>query len=173
MWTDDVDLLIEKWFYGHVFVGSYCNEETIGYIVKYLHKTDEKHKGFNPKVWCSGGIGSGYLDRGDRQRNIYAGADTKDNYIAANGKKLALPIYYRNKIYNDDERESLWMYRLDKKERWVNGQRVDISENYDDYYKTLKEARKLNTELGYGDDEKDWNKLHYDNQVRKLGRRVD
>ena len=45
------------------------------------------------------------------------------------GHKQALPIYWRNKIYSEEEREKLWLQKLDKKERYVNGQKIDISGN--------------------------------------------
>ena len=30
-----------------------------------------------------------------------------------------MPIYWRNKIYNDEEREKLWLYKLNKQERYI------------------------------------------------------
>lgn len=57
---------------------------------------------------------------------------------------------------------------LDKNERWVMGQKVCIKNNEEEYYKALKEARKKNKRLGYGNDETDWNKKRYENERRKL-----
>jgi hypothetical protein len=171
MWTNDYEL-IKKWNYGNVWVGNYCTEATMNYIVKYLHKSDEKHKEYNPKIFCSGGIGKNYFERPDSRRNIYAGENTEDNYKTRSGHKMALPIYYRNKLYDDEQREKLWMYRLDKCERWVNGIRVDVSENMEDYYKTLEEARKINKKLGYGNDQKDWERIKYENSLRMLGQKI-
>ena len=31
---------------------------------------------------------------------------TKETYISSQGFKMALPMYYRNKIYTEEERES-------------------------------------------------------------------
>ena len=143
LWTKDIELLGDKWKYGYIYVGDYCNERSINYAVKYFHKSDKRHPGFTPKILCSPGIGRAFLDKQDSERNIYAGENTKDNYRTQGGSKLALPTYYRNHLYNDEQREKLWLWRLDKKERWVMGERIDVSENYDDYYGALRRARKI------------------------------
>ena len=41
-----------------------------------------------------------------------------------NGGKTALPIYYRNKIYSEEEREKLWLNKLDNNVRWIEGIKV-------------------------------------------------
>ena len=46
---------------------------------------------------------------------------TIEHYTTRNGIKLALPIYYRNKIYTDEQREKLWINLLDKHIRYING----------------------------------------------------
>ena len=81
---------------------------------------------------------------------------------------MALPIYYRNKIYSEDEREKLWLEKLDKKERWVCGVKVDVSENDNEYYKVLEEMRRKNHRLGYGDDSKNWTLKKYESQRRNI-----
>ena len=49
---------------------------------------------------------------------------------------MALPMYYRNKIYTEEEREKLWIVKLDKEERWVCGEKVSIKGNeYEEYNK--------------------------------------
>lgn len=172
IWCNDPKSIGEHWKYGNIWVGSYVNEKTITYIVKYLHKTDQKHPNFTGRVWCSPGIGNEYLNRRDATRNTFQGPDTEDNYKASNGYKIALPIYYRNKLFSDEEREILWMQRLDQEVRYVDGVEIDVSESYDEYYEALKEARRKNKLLGYGNDEKDWNKMHYENSIRRLGRKI-
>jgi hypothetical protein len=63
---------------------------------------------------------------------------------------MALPIYYRNHLYTDAEREELWLMKLDKEIRWVNGVKIDVSNGYEDYFRCLEEARKLNITFGFG-----------------------
>ena len=71
---------------------------------------------------------------------------------------MALPIYYRNGIYTDEEKEKLWLHKLDKNERWVCGERVDVStlEGVEAYYRLLKYYQKKNKRLGYGTVYRDW-----------------
>ena len=171
LFTNEVKEIHKKWKYGNVYIGEYVNEKTINYIIKYVNKVDEKHKEYKPKVFASKGIGKNYLKRKDSKRNVYVKGDTKETYVTRKGLKLALPIYYRNKIYNDEEREKLWVEKLDKEERWVLGQRIATTNgNLEEYYKTLKEARRKNKRLGYGDDSINWELKRYERQRRNLKR---
>ena len=38
------------------------NEQTVNYVVKYIMKTDEKHKEYKSKILPSKGIGARYLE---------------------------------------------------------------------------------------------------------------
>jgi hypothetical protein len=172
LFTNNLKLLQEKWQYGNIYIGSYVNESTATYIVKYLHKTDVKHKYYNSKIFTSPGIGSNYLKRTDIKRNVFNGKDTKDNYRSAQGYIMALPIYYRNKLYSDNDREYLWMSKLDKNKRYVLGEEIDVSNGLDEYYKALNFARLKNKRLGFGDDEINWNQRHYENSLRRLGQKI-
>ncbi len=60
------------------------------------------------------------------------------------------------------------MQKLDKEERYVNGIKVDISKNEDEYFKLLKQERQKNKRLGYGDDAKNWELKRYENERRNL-----
>ena len=66
-----------------------------------------------------------------------------------------LPIYYRNKIYTEDEREKLWIQKLNKEIRYVLGEKIDVSkkEGQNKYMRKLKAAQNLNTLLGYSNNE--------------------
>jgi hypothetical protein len=174
IWTNESAEEINKiWKYGFTWVGDkgnggYVNEKTINYIVKYVNKTDEKHKEYNSKILTSAGIGKNYIDRIDSENNKYKGKDTKETYTTKQGIKIALPIYYRNKIYTDEEKEKLWLQKLDQEIRWVNGEKVDISNGEEDYYKLLEWHRAKNKRLGYGDDSKNWEQKRYENSRRNL-----
>ena len=171
IWCKNKSDIEERWQYGIVDVGKYVNEKTVAYITKYLSKGDEKHKTYVPKMFVSQGIGREYLNRKDMKLNKYKeNGKTNEVYRTQKGVKLALPIYYRNKIYNEEEREKLWIEKLDKEERWILGQKIDISKNEKDYYNALKEARKKNKRLGYGDNEIDWKLKEYEQERRNLKR---
>lgn len=167
IWTDYSKDIERIWKYGHVWIGDYVNEKTINYIVKYINKIDEKHKGYVPKVLCSKGIGSGYMNRFNSNKNIYNGKETKEFYKTSNGEKMALPKYYRNKMYSDDQREKLWLNLLDKNEMFVCGERVDADDEIElnrirDFY------RNKNRRLGYGNNEKEWDRDEYLQNKNKL-----
>lgn len=166
---------IEKiWAYGHIWPTkrtqkkTYVNEKTVNYIVKYVNKIDKKHPNYNPKVYTSKGIGKGYLER--TKMNAYKGIDTKEYYLTRTGHKIALPTYYRNKIYTEEEREKLWINLIDKQVRFVKGEKIDISteEGWNDYERTRDYHRKISLEKGYQDDSVNWDKKNYENQRRKL-----
>lgn len=168
IFTDKKEDIETIWKYGHVFIGTHVNEATINYIVKYINKTDEKHKEYNSKILTSNGIGKGYTKRADIQNNKYNGKKTNETYKTRQGMKLALPIYYRNKIYTDEEKEKLWLQKLDEEVRYVNGRKVDISKGEEGYYRVLAEERAKNKRLGYGNDEINWEKRKYENERRNL-----
>lgn len=187
LWTDLSAKDIHRiWQYGYVWAGNetyhvdnmgtfqlklenYVNERTVNYIVKYINKVDEKHKTYKSVILTSAGIGRNYTERkgGDHERNKYKGTETNEAYRLRSGHKIALPIYYRNKIYNEEEREALWRAKLDKGERWVLGERIDVKTSDAEYYKALEYAQKTNKELGYGDSNT-WKKSTYENQRREM-----
>ena len=138
LFTNESHKEIEKlWKYGNVVIGEYVNEKTINYISKYVTKIDIDHKEYQPKILCSAGIGKSYIDRPDARNNKYNGKDTIEVYKDRSGYKSSLPIYYRNYIYTEDEREQLWIDKLDKNVRYVCGEKVDISKGDETYYKLV------------------------------------
>ena len=141
VFTDKPEEIEKIWQYGYVFIGDYVNESTISYIVKYINKIDVKNKGYQPKVLTSAGIGKNYLNRHDSSLNKYNGKETKEFYRTNSGTKLNLPIYYRNKLYTDEEKEKLWVQKLNEQKRYVCGELIDISKNEDDYYGVLQHYR--------------------------------
>ena len=168
VWTDEVKDIEKIWKYGKIWIGEYVNAKTINYIVKYVNKVDESHKTYNSKIFTSKGIGSGYMERRDVERNKYKKEETRETYKTREGVELALPIYYRNKIYNEEEREALWLEKLDKEERYVCGVKVSVSEGEEEYYKLLEMMRQKNKRLGYGDDAKNWELKRYENERRNI-----
>jgi len=175
VWTDeDIKEVRRVWKYGKVVKGDgkgkhYVNEESIGYIVKYISKVDKMHENYKSKIYASKGLGSEYLKRNNAKLNEYKEDGTDETYRTRRGWKLGLPIYYRNKLYSEEEREKLWIEKLDKQVRYVDGVEIDISKNEDEYWKKLDEVRKKNKRLGYEVDES-WEKKKYENQRRNLKR---
>lgn len=165
------------WKYGWVDDGQksiegkgYVNEKTINYIIKYISKQDKTHPNYTPKLLTSDGIGKEYLKRIDAKNNKYNEKKTTEHYKTRQGQKINMPIYYRNEIYTEEEREKLWIEKLNKQERWINGVKIDVSteKGKEIYYTRLEEERKKNKRLGYGNLEKDWDKIKYENQLRQI-----
>lgn len=168
VWTKEKEDVKEIWRYGQVWIGEYVSAKTINYIVKYVNKVDKMHKEYNSKIFTSKGIGKEYMNRKDSERNGYKEEKTKETYTTREGIELALPTYYRNKIYSEEEREKLWLEKLDKEERYVGGIRVDVSKGEEEYYKLLKKVREKSKRLGYGSDEKNWDLKKYENEKRNM-----
>ena len=173
IWTNENEEFIkERWKYGNIWVGKYVNAKTINYIVKYVNKIDLKHKGYEGAVCCSAGIGKSYINKTNIDRNKYKNEKTNENYKLPNGFEIPLPIYYRNKFYNDLEREKLWLNKLDKNERYIRGVKYKC-ENEEDLKiieNALEQAQRENAILGYGDNTIDWRKQNYNVSLRILNK---
>lgn len=146
--------IIDRWQYGRIHIGYECSMKTVNYLIKYVTKTDNDHKGFKGKILPSPGIGKNYLSKWDAKNNKYAGEKTKEWIKLPNGAKTAMPTYYRNKIYTEEEREKLWIEKLEKGITYVMGQKIrnaNTKEGEKEYWEAIKHARKISIELGFGD----------------------
>ena len=130
-----------------------------------MYKKDEKHPTFTGKVLCSAGIGSQYITRADTKNNKYKDKDTNETYRCRNGAKINLPIYYRNKIYTEEERELLWIQKLDKGEVYIMGEKIDINDEVL-YKETLKYYQQRCQRI-HGDNPKEWEEAKYLNRLEK------
>lgn len=170
IWTDKTCAEIEeRWKYGWIDEGEYVNEKSVGYCVKYVSKVDEAHPKFVSRVFASKGIGKGFFERSDAKLNKFRGTETREYYKTPSGIKLALPRYYRNKLYTEEQREQLWINLLDKKIRYVRGEKIDIStpEGEEEYFKAIKYRQAENVALGYTQDP--WTKKSYKKVREKFG----
>jgi len=117
---------------------------------------------------CSPGIGAKYAESIKAIENKYEEQkETRETYKTNTGHKIALPIYYRNKIYTEEEREKLWIQKLDKQIRYINGIKYDISKSDVEYKQALAYAQKINQQLGYGDGNINWTEKELEKQRRK------
>ena len=87
-------------------------------MIKYVTKFDEKHKNYKPIICTSNGIGNNY--------KASPSEIAEDKYRTEKGYKLTQPIYYRNKIYTESEREELWIKKLDENIRYIGSNKVKI-----------------------------------------------
>jgi hypothetical protein len=95
---------------GTIYIGS-VNEASIGYTLKYMskkgkipmHKNDDRQKEFS---LMSKGLGKNYITENmiKWHKNIL----NERMYIPMkDGKKIAMPRYYKDKIYNEKEKTSV------------------------------------------------------------------
>lgn len=164
---DDIGgtLTQELWQYGFVYIGQFVNERTVNYVTKYITKRDKKHEGFTPTVLCSPGIGEGYLRRSDSELNRFREGKTTETYRLRNGIKLNLPIYYRNKLYSDEEREKLFLEKIKKGIVWINGRKCNIRD-HKTYMAILKEEQQKCRQL-HGDDPIEWEIEKYEKRLAR------
>lgn len=163
LWADDITKLKEIWQYGYVWKGkkvegqinrleNYVNGKTVNYIIKYVTKVDEKHKEYVSKILTSQGIGKNYINTYSSKQNRFKGPDTVESYRLSTGQRIPMPSYWRNKIYSEEEREKLWIKKLDENKKYIMGVKV---ENEKDYIEGIKYARVINKKLGYGSNQTD------------------
>lgn len=166
--TEEIE---ERWGYGVITVGYSMNMRCINYIVKYITKVDKDHPGFKGKILTSPGIGRGYADRLNAKRNKYNGKETDELYRMENGAKTALPIYYRNKIYTEEEREKLWIHKIEEDTMYVNGKKIEnvsSKKGEERLKKAIIRARKENKRLGYGDGNRKNKEYYAKKEVKNL-----
>lgn len=173
--TETIETIAQIWHYGYIWPKNeierrrnYINERTISYITKYITKKNITNKTYKPIILTSPGIGNNYTNTFNSKLNKYNNNKTIETYRTNTGHTIALPIYWKNKIYTENERENLWIEKLNKEERWVCGERVSIKDSYKEYDELIKWYRKLNQQLGYGTDEKDMGRVEYERQRRRI-----
>jgi len=180
LWTNESYATIEErwnageYKYGYIwpkpqqYNNTYVNARTVNYIIKYVHKMDIDHPNYKSIVLTSPGIGNNYTKTSNALLNKFKGTETIETYRTSTGHKIAMPIYWRNKIYSEEQREKLWLQKLDKQLRYICGEKIDVSKNMNDYYATLEHYRRKNKQLGYGDDQKNWTQKKYEEERRQL-----
>lgn len=183
VWTDnDLENIEKLWTYGYVWKGqenctpngpkrkNYVTARTVNYIIKYITKKDEKHKTYKGIILVSPGIGKNYTNSYNARQNRYTPNNTNDSYKTPTGHTMSLPTYYRNKIYTDEEREKLWLEKLDQNTRYICGEKVPFKtkSEIDNYFRLLKYHQQRNKKLGYGDGRKTWEQVKYEKEQREL-----
>lgn len=171
---ESYETIKDIWGYGYIWprnsknTKTYLNTKTINYLIKYVNKVDKDHPGFKSKILTSPGIGSNYTNSYNYTLNKYnEKGDTNESYRTPSGHKIGLTIYWRNKRYNDAEREKLWLQKLDKNERWICGEKIRADDT-EEYNRLLNYHRNRSKALGYGDDTKNWDQEEYELQRRVL-----
>jgi len=165
------ELIKKHWKYGFSFIGQYCNSQSVNYMTKYMLKVDTKHPEFKQIVLSSKGIGSGYMDRLDYlwQKQNYKNINVA-TYTFRNGTKMAMPKYYKNKIFTEKEREKMWINNLNRGLLWIYGEKVKA-----DDWGTIDNLRSYWQKYGrevMGDDPIAWNAMKERRKEEKQRRAI-
>lgn len=165
------ELIKKHWKYGFIFIGQYCNSRSVNYMTKYMLKVDIKHPEFKQIVLASAGIGAGYMDRPDYlwQKQNYKNINVA-TYTFRNGTKMAMPKYYKNKIFTEKEREKMWINNLNRGLIWIYGEKVKA-----DDWKTIDSLREYWQNYGktvMGDNPIAWNAMKERRKEEKQRRAI-
>lgn len=165
------ELIKKHWKYGFIFIGQYCNSRSVNYMTKYMLKVDIKHPTFKQIVLASPGIGSGYMDRPDYlwQKQNYKKIEVA-TYTFRNGTKMAMPRYYKDKIFSEREKEVMWVNNLNRGLLWIYGEKVEAND-----WKTIDNLRRYWQEYGrevMGDDPIAWNAMKERRKEEKQRRAI-
>lgn len=139
-------LIKRHWKYGFIFIGDHVGIDSIHYITKYMLKLNENDKNFVGKVLCSKGLGQNYCSTWNNvERHTYKGEDTCTEVITDNGAKIQLPVYWKRKLFTEEERDELYGYNLDRNITYIHGEKISTFDNDEEvnnltlYYRELME----------------------------------
>ena len=125
VWNVDAETIKEQWaMYGHTYIGEYVNSQTIGYIVKYIYKTDIKHKEYRPKIIASRGIGKDFIYSASAALIREQNGNDGPMYVHRNGIKEPLNRQFKQWIFTEDEIEEQTIKQLDKEEMYIGTYKI-------------------------------------------------
>ena len=165
------ELIKKHWKYGFIFIGQYCNSRSVNYMTKYMLKVDIKHPEFKQIVLASPGIGKGYFDRLDWQwqKQNYERLEVP-TYTFRNGTKMAMPKYYKDKLFTEKERNRMWINNLNRGILWIYGEKVKAND-----WKTIDNLREYWQRYGrdvMGDNPIAWNAMKERRKEEKQRRAI-
>lgn len=117
LFNAQLELIQNAWNKGQVHYGT-LTEASVGYTLKYIHKKAFKKKHANDDrqpefALMSKRLGDNYLTKAAIQwhQNDYL---NRMYLVIEDGKKVAMPRYYKEKIYGDDQREEIAEHAQEK-----------------------------------------------------------
>lgn len=143
IWSNQIKDVVEKWKAGRTDIGT-IRDSTISYIVKYIHKTPERHKNYKSIILVSPGIGNSYTKSANAYRNRWRGDQTDFTYRLKNGTKIALCDYYMKKLYTENQLLQRRIKINEEGKRWVFKLEYNIRESkqYKNYIEKLAYEQK-------------------------------
>jgi hypothetical protein len=136
LFNADINLISNAWDLGHCHFGQ-VNEASVGYSLKYIckkgkipmHQNDDRQK---ERSLMSKGLGKNYLS----ENMVKWHKKSLDDRLYCNlkdGKKIAMPRYYKDKIYTEYERKRVAFFT---RQRMVKEQLEKIN-NDPQYFEKL------------------------------------
>lgn len=155
LFTDESkEAIEERWQNGWVWIGDYCNERTVNYIVKYITKIDKDHPEFNPRILATEKLGWEYKNSFEARLNKYKPeGGTDETYKLPNFGKITMPAYLKKQMYTEEERENLWIEKMDKGIVYVKGIKIEGESPREIDFNAEKAReywRRENLRAGYG-----------------------
>lgn len=151
---EEARALMDMWKYGkEKFLGYSFNPSVVGYVTKYLTKPDEQHRGYIGEIFCSPGLGAEYVRK---NRHIHRFQEEKTNafYKGTKGEKRSLPMYYKRKLWTDEQREELRLIAMQKQYITKNGKTIRNIKNkfgvVNEVLQAWKQRREQLTQLSLG-----------------------
>lgn len=135
LFNSDLAKISPAWNMGNVHYDP-VNEATVGYTLKYiskppskqipLHRNDDRQPQF---AIMSKGLGENYIENNANVHWHHADLDNRMYLNIEDGKKIAMPRYYKNKIYNDLERKRVSYFTQFSVKQKINSA-LALDENY-------------------------------------------
>lgn len=167
------NLLWDAWTAGYKYYGKYCNSKTAYYITKYMLKENKADKDFRPKILTSKGIGAAYcFKESSKQRHAYVKKTpevrTIETYLTDKWTEIALPKYYKMKLWEEDVRDQLFTEKLDDEITWIGKESYSIrTEEEREQVEKLEKEYKNNMVLLWGFSEKNLNEIKNERAIKR------
>lgn len=140
---------------GNVDIGR-VSEASVAYVLKYVNKQQEYIPDWKdieqPFKLGSTGLGKNYLTHAIQK---YHKDDIERNYVQSGTHKVAMPRYYRDRIYDDQDKaeQAQWIQKL-QREKIVELKKQIGDQDYDYYIR-----QKIQRDIEKKDDLSNRNKL--------------
>lgn len=130
------------WKYGNTWTG-FAEQNTVGYIVKYIRKVNPSRPLFRPRTYVSPGLGSSWFSGSEAAycRSVSSELYVHNSYVENNFNKQ-LPRYYFTKLYDERQRYLASRSRFFSSDRvYQIGQRTFTSfEEFNKFRSSLLES---------------------------------
>lgn len=142
-----IELIDKAWGLGEVHYGT-VTDASVGYTLKYMtkpgkipmHARDDRQKEFSV---MSKGIGIGYL-KGKMPAWHKRALDERLYIPILDGKKIAMPRYYKDKIYSEMERKRIAFFASLREVRESEMNLRDMAEAHAAAFKKFYQRAELN-----------------------------